>query len=208
MIERLSFTCTRFTSSSMFGARKNGLPNRNVVAKPMAVSAGTVEGTAERGRLSREYVAWNSFSLLALTVLNRFKLRTLILEGPSMPFAEVPYVATSKVWLVFFEWSKLYDTDRLFVLLRFTSSLPSTAPFAISCVTGCPSSWLRLVRKNCRSASRWQSALPLMSASLPVIVGALTGQAVPIVVDRFGRSRFSWTPSTARKKNVLSRVTG
>ena len=53
-IERLFFTWNRLTSSSTVGARKNGLPNRNDVAKPMAVSAGTDEAVAERGRLSRE----------------------------------------------------------------------------------------------------------------------------------------------------------
>ncbi len=53
-IEKLFFTCTRLTTSSTFGARKNGLPKRNVVAKPIAVSAGTDEGTADRGRFSRE----------------------------------------------------------------------------------------------------------------------------------------------------------
>ncbi len=87
----------------MFGARKKGLPKRNVVAKPMAVSAGTDDGVADRGRSSREYVTWNSFSLFEVTVLNRFTFRTLIFDGPSMPLAEFPYVATSNVWFVFFE---------------------------------------------------------------------------------------------------------
>ncbi|PYQ93417.1 MAG: hypothetical protein DMF96_29935 [Acidobacteria bacterium] len=102
-IEKLSFTWKRLTSSSTFGARKNGLPKRNVVVKPMAVSAGTDDGTADRGRLSREYVRWNSFSLLAVIVLNRLTFNTLIFDGPSVPLAEFPYVATSNVWFVFFE---------------------------------------------------------------------------------------------------------
>src|SRR5438105_8688255 len=139
-IETLSLTWTRFTSSSTFGARKKGLPKRNVVAKPMAVSAGTEDGTADRGRLSREYVRCSSFNLVAVSVLNRFTLATLIFAGPSMPFAESPYVATSKVWLVFFEWSKLYDADRLLAGVITQSSFPSAALLLIECLTGCPSS--------------------------------------------------------------------
>ena len=54
MIEKLSFTWNRFTVSSTFGAMKNGLPKRNVVANPIAVSAGTVDAVADRGRSSRE----------------------------------------------------------------------------------------------------------------------------------------------------------
>ena len=38
----------------MLGARKNGFPKRNVVLKPIAVSAGTDDGLADRGRSSRE----------------------------------------------------------------------------------------------------------------------------------------------------------
>src|SRR6185295_5992247 len=89
-IEKLSFTWNRLITSSTFGPRKNGLPKRNEVPKPIAVSAGTFELTAERGRFSREYVRWNSFSLVPETVLNRLRFATLIFEGPSMPFAEVP----------------------------------------------------------------------------------------------------------------------
>jgi hypothetical protein len=74
----------------MFGPRKNGLPKRKVVAKPIAVSAGTFEGIAERGRSSREYVTWNSLSFVADSVLKRLTLPTLIFDGPSMPFADVP----------------------------------------------------------------------------------------------------------------------
>src|SRR4029453_17111476 len=103
MIERVSLNCTRLTTSSTLGARKKGLPKRNVVANPIAVSAGTDEDTADRGRFSREYVACASFSMLARTVLNRLRLNTLILDGPSMPLAELPYVATSKVWFSFLE---------------------------------------------------------------------------------------------------------
>src|SRR5438093_9099937 len=97
----------RLTTSSMFGARKNGLPKRNVVANPIPVSAGTDEGVAERGRSSREYVTCSSFSRLAVTVLNRFTFRTLIFDSPSMPFAEYPYVGTSKCLLGFYDVSKL-----------------------------------------------------------------------------------------------------
>ena len=53
-IEKLSLTWKRLTSSSTLGARKNGLPNRNDGANPMPVSAGIVDGVAERGRFSRE----------------------------------------------------------------------------------------------------------------------------------------------------------
>jgi hypothetical protein len=49
----LSPACATAVSST-FGRRKNGLPNLNVVSKPIAVSAGMFEGTAERGRSSRE----------------------------------------------------------------------------------------------------------------------------------------------------------
>ena len=79
------------------------MPKRNEGANPAPVSAGTEDAVADRGRSSREYVTWNSFNRLAVTVLNRLTFRTLIFEGPSMPFAEFPYVATSKVWFVFFE---------------------------------------------------------------------------------------------------------
>src|SRR5262249_44700735 len=103
MIEKLSLIWKRLISSSMFGPRKNGLPKRKVVANPIAVSAGTFESIADRGRFSREYVMWNSLSFSEDRVLKRLRLRTLILDGPSIPFADVPYVATSKVWLVFFE---------------------------------------------------------------------------------------------------------
>ena len=47
--------------------------------------------------------AGGAFGLLALTVENRFTFATLIFDGPSMPFAEVPYVGTSNVWFGFFE---------------------------------------------------------------------------------------------------------
>src|SRR5262245_40325464 len=89
-IEKLSLNWKRVISSSTLGARKNGLPNRNVVEKPIAVSGGTFEGIAERGRSSREYVMWNSLSLVADTVVKRLMFPTLIFDGPSMPFAEVP----------------------------------------------------------------------------------------------------------------------
>src|SRR4029453_3766011 len=90
MREKLSFSWNRFISSSTLGARKNGLPNRNVVVNPIAVSAGTVDGVADRGRSSREYVKWNSFKRFAVSVLNRLTLKTLIRDGPSVPFAELP----------------------------------------------------------------------------------------------------------------------
>jgi hypothetical protein len=53
MTETLSRTCVRQNSSSTLGWMKKGAPKRKVVAKPIAVSAGTFEGTAERGRVSR-----------------------------------------------------------------------------------------------------------------------------------------------------------
>jgi hypothetical protein len=37
------------------------------------------------------------------TVEKRFALKALIFDGPSMPLAELPYVATSNVWFVFRE---------------------------------------------------------------------------------------------------------
>src|SRR6185295_18640779 len=104
---------------------KNGLPNRNDGANPMPVSAGIADGVADLGRFSRENVRWSSLSLVGVSVLNRFAFSTLIFEGPSIPFAELPYVATSNVWLVFFEWSKLYDAERLLAGVMFQSTLPS-----------------------------------------------------------------------------------
>src|SRR5258707_2784647 len=127
--EKLSCNGNRCIRSSTFGARKNGLPNRNVVPNPMAVSAGTDDRVAERGRSSREYVTWSSFNRLAVTVLKRFRFNTLILPGPSVPLAEVPYVATSKVWLVFFESLKLYDAVRVLEGGKGQSSFPSSALF-------------------------------------------------------------------------------
>src|SRR5262245_42572181 len=97
MIEKLSFRCVRHNNSSISGPKKNGLPNLNVVPKPIAVSAGTFEGIAERGRNSRVYEKWPSFNIVAETVVNRLTLKLLIFDGPSMPLAEVPYVGTSKV---------------------------------------------------------------------------------------------------------------
>ena len=90
-IEKLSFTWKRFTSSSTFGARKNGLPKRNVGAEAhRRCRPGLIDGVAERGRSSREYVKWNSFSLFVGEVLNRLTFSTLIFDGPSVPLAEVP----------------------------------------------------------------------------------------------------------------------
>ena len=77
-------------SSSIVGSRKNGLPNRKVVAKPIAVSAGTFEVTAERGRSSRVYEKCASFSIVGESVEKRLTLKLLIFDGPSMPFAELP----------------------------------------------------------------------------------------------------------------------
>src|SRR5205809_28281 len=102
-MEKLSLSCTRQISSSTVGWRKNGLPNRKVLTKPIAVSAGTFDVVAERGRDSREYVKCASFSFVADSELNMFRLNRLIFEGPSVPFADVPYVATSNVWFWFFE---------------------------------------------------------------------------------------------------------
>src|SRR5215471_1230550 len=103
MIEKESLICVRQISSSTFGSRKNGKPKRNVVAKPIAVSAGMFEATAERGRSSRVYEKCASFTIVDETVEKRLTFTLLIFDGPSIPFAELPYVATSKVWFVFFE---------------------------------------------------------------------------------------------------------
>ena len=57
----------------------------------MPVSAARFEGTAVRGRLSREYVKCASLRRVDDSVVNQFTLATLILAGsPSMPFADVP----------------------------------------------------------------------------------------------------------------------
>src|SRR5437899_6107145 len=79
--ENASRTWTRLKVSSTQGSRKNGAPKRNVVLNPMAVSAGTLESTAARGRSSREKLTCASFTCLAEKVLNRLKLTELILEG-------------------------------------------------------------------------------------------------------------------------------
>ena len=90
IIEKLSLASVRHSSSSIVGFRKNGLPNLNVVANPMAVSAGTFEGMALRGRSSRVYEKWASLSFVDEMVLKRFTLKLLIFDGPSIPFAEFP----------------------------------------------------------------------------------------------------------------------
>src|SRR5207248_2227997 len=106
-MEKLSRACVRLKTSSIVGARKNGWPNRKVGPNPMAVSAGTFEVVAARGRSSLEKLKCPSFTFLLETLVNRLKFTALILDGPSVPFAEVPYVGTSKVWLGLFERSKL-----------------------------------------------------------------------------------------------------
>src|SRR5262245_28878908 len=98
MIETLSRNCVRQISSSTPGCRKKGLPNLNDGPKPMPVSAGRFDAFAVRGRVSREYVKCASFTILDDRVVNQFRLPTLIKAGsPSVPFAEVPNVATSNV---------------------------------------------------------------------------------------------------------------
>ena len=111
------------------------------------------------------------------------------------------------------------DVERLVVVLRVVEAVrarqvvraatgssrasSSSALLLTVCSTGCPSSWPRGALKKLSSASRWQSALPLISASLAPSVGALTGHGVPIASDRFGRSRFSRTPSSASEVERL-----
>ena len=65
------------------------------------------------------------------------------------------------------------------------------------------------VLKNDSSAVRWQSALPLMSASFCGTVGLATGHAVsPSCRPRFGRVKLPVIPSSAPKKNALSVLIG
>ncbi len=91
MMVTLSLSCVRQISSSTFGCRKNGLPNRNEGTKPMPVSAARLESTAVRGRVSREYVKCASLTIRVESVVNQFMFTTLISAGsPSMPLAEVP----------------------------------------------------------------------------------------------------------------------
>src|SRR5262249_28422777 len=97
MIEKLSLTWVRHSNSSIAGLIKNGLPNLNVVPNPMAVSGGTFDVTATRGRNSRVYEKWASFNFVGETVVKRLTLMLLIFDGPSMPLAELPYVGTSNV---------------------------------------------------------------------------------------------------------------
>src|SRR5215467_823016 len=108
-IENASRTWTRLKVSSTPGSRKNGEPKRKVVAKPIAVSAGTFDLVSERGRSSREKPMCPSFTFFAENVLNTLKFTELILDGPSVPLAESPYVGTSNVWFALLERSKLYD---------------------------------------------------------------------------------------------------
>src|SRR5262245_59740612 len=104
MIERLSFRWVRKNTSSRLGWRKKGVPKRKEGSKPRPTSAAKCDGVSGRGRVSREYVKWNSFSMEVEIVTNRFAFTTWIRVGsPSVPVAEVPYVSTSKVWFSFFE---------------------------------------------------------------------------------------------------------
>ena len=89
-IVKLSFTWKRFTSSSTLGAMKNGLPNRNDGANPIAGVRGNAGRGRQRGRDSRDSVMWNSFSFVAVSEVNRFALSRLIFDGPSVPLAVVP----------------------------------------------------------------------------------------------------------------------
>src|SRR5437773_11001849 len=107
MSVKLSRAWIRQKSSSMVGCRKNGLPKRNVVTNPIAVSAGTFEGVAERGRSAFEYVKCPSLSLVGETVEKRFRFTAWILAGPSIRFAEFPEGATSKVSCSFRERGEL-----------------------------------------------------------------------------------------------------
>ena len=103
-IETLSLSCVRQMSSSTFGWRKNGSPNRNDGPKPMPVSAVSPDPAAVRGRLSREYVKCASFTVRVDSVVNQLRFITLMRAGsPSMPFADGPKVATSNVSFVFRE---------------------------------------------------------------------------------------------------------
>ena len=209
-IETLSLNCVRQISSSTFGCRKKGLPKRNVGTKPIPVSAARFEGTAVRGRFSREYVKCASLSIRDDSVVNQFRLAMLIRAGsPSMPFAEVPYVATSNVSFSLREWLKLYDPDTLLLALATTSTLPSRATVSTGCLIGSDSSCPILALMKLSSATRWQSALPLISASLLCTVGFDTGQAVsPSWLPRFRRSKLPLIPSSARNANALSFLIG
>jgi hypothetical protein len=90
-MEKLSLICDRQKVSSMFGARKNGLPNRKLGPNPTPVSAGTFDCTAARGRTSRRYVKCASFTFVAEIELNKLTLkRWIFVKSPSMPFAELP----------------------------------------------------------------------------------------------------------------------
>jgi hypothetical protein len=78
-------------SSSTFGCRKNGSPNRNDGLNPMPVSAASPDPAEVRGRLSREYVKCASFTIRVESVVNQLRFITLIRAGsPSMPLADGP----------------------------------------------------------------------------------------------------------------------
>src|SRR5262249_3331190 len=159
---------------------KNGCPKRKVVVKPIAVSAGTLDLTAARGRASRPEVKWPSFTFLGGTGGKKFRFTPLIFNGPSMPFAELPEVGTSKVWFSLRERSKLYEALRLLAAFTTQSYLPSSAVLWIGCLIDCPSFCCRVVLKKFSNASRWQSGFAAICASsLPSTGGpAVTGHAV------------------------------
>ena len=209
MIDKLSLNWNRFISSSTLGPRKNGLPNRNVVPKPIAVSAGMFDGTADRGAIFARVGEVELVEAIRAQRGEQVEVHHVDLGGT---FGAIRRVAVGR------------HVERLVLVLRVVEVVrrrevgaretgssrasSSRALLLMLCFTGCPSSCPRVVWKKPRRASRWQSGLPLMSASLAPRVGALTGQGSPIGTDRLGRSRFSRTPSSAAKKNARSLTRG
>ena len=73
---------------------------------------------------------------------------------PSMPFADVPYVATSNVSLVFFEWLKFHDPETVLLGDAATSNFASRAMVSTGCSMGRLSSMPSLVFMKLRSDVR------------------------------------------------------
>src|SRR5580693_2472490 len=94
MMEKLSRISVRQKTSSTFGSKKNGCPNRKEGTNPIPVSGTATVSESSRGRFSREYVKCASLSFVGETVVNQLALNVCTFAGPSIPFAVVPEVGT------------------------------------------------------------------------------------------------------------------
>ncbi len=167
-IDRLSLICVRQISSSTFGCRKNGLPNRNVGPKPMPVSAARFGfDRGARAALAR-------IGEVRL-VEHRRRERREPVQVADVDARRVAFDAVGRRAVG-------GDVERLVLLARVievagrrdvvlsaiatTSSLASSAVVLIGWSIGRPSSWPTRALMKSSSAVRWQSGLLLISASL------------------------------------------